>query len=250
MRNNRRKAIWVPLAASTAAAVFLCCQQAETNAADDPVIAGFEKVALASVADAVDQVVGQRGFMNYDMRPAIPGRIVGRAATALVRPAPPEKATPQDAVRHSVEMIDNAPPGTVGVIVMADGLNVAAIGGLMGTAAKARGMAGMVLDGGVRDVKELRDLNLPVYARSITPATAVGRYASVSSNQPVECGGVLVTPGDIIVADEDGVVRVPRDKEQEVLKVAQEIDDREGKMVPLIQQLKSLSEAIRKFNRI
>lgn len=216
----------------------------------DPLIAGFAKSTVASVADAVDQVVGKRGFMNHDMRPYVSGKFVGRAATALVKPAPPEKATPALAVKHSVEMIDEAEPGTVGVIVMEDGLNVAAIGGLMGTAAKARGIVGMVLDGGVRDLAELRALNLPVFARSVTPATAVGRYASIAKQITVECAGVPVSPGDIIVAGEDGVVVVPQDKAEAVLKRAQEIDERESKMVPYIQQYKSLQKAIEVFNRI
>ena len=133
---------------------------------------------------------------------------------------------------------------------MENGLDVAAIGGLMGTAAKARGMAGMVLDGGVRDIAELRALDLPVFARSVTPATAVGRYASVAKDIPVECGGVTIRPGDIIVAGEDGVVAVPQDKAAEVLKRSQEIDERETKMVPFIQKFRSLSKAIEVFNRI
>ena len=166
----------------------------------DPLLAGFARSTVASVADAVDQVVGKRGYLSHDMRPHVAGAFVGRAATALVKPAAPEQATPALAVKHSVEMIDGANPGDVGVIVMEGSLDVAAIGGLMGTAAKARGMAGMVLDGAVRDLAELRALDLPVYARAVSPATAVSRYASVAKDVPVECAGVTVSPGDIIVA--------------------------------------------------
>ncbi|HXE79631.1 MAG TPA: RraA family protein [Vicinamibacterales bacterium] len=221
-----------------------------TETARDPLIAGFEQTTVASVSDAVDQVVGRRGYLSHDVRPFVPGRFVGRAATALVRPAPPEKATPALAVKHPVEMIDSANPGDVGVIVMEGSLDVAAIGGLMGTAAKARGMAGMVLDGAVRDIAELRALGLPVYARSASPATAVGRYASVAKQVPVECAGVTVSPGDIIVAGEDGVVVVPKDRAVEVLRRAQEIDERETKMVPFIKQHRSLQKAIAAFDRI
>ena len=217
---------------------------------EDPLIAGYRKTPVASVADAVDQIVGKRGFMSHEMRPRIAGKIVGPALTSLVKPAPPDKATPALAVKHSTEMIDNSKPGEVGVIVMENGLDVAAIGGLMATAAKSRDMAGMVLDGGVRDVAEIRALGLPVYSMSITPATAVSRWASVANNIPVQCGGVTVNPGDIIVADEDGVVVVPKAKAAEVLKRAQEIDEREVKMVPFIKQYKSLSEVVKKFNRI
>ena len=216
----------------------------------DAFLAGFQNVALASLSDAVDAVVGERGFMAHDMRPIVPGRFAGRAATALLRPAPAEKATPGRAVEHAVQMIDEAGPGEVGVIVVEGGLDTAGIGGLMGTAAKARGMAGIVVDGGVRDVAEIRDMGLLVFGRSVTPATAVGRYASVAKNIPVECAGVTVRPGDIIVAGEDGVVRVPQEKAEAVLKKAQEIDAKEDKMIPLIRQLKSLRKVMQIFNRI
>jgi regulator of RNase E activity RraA len=220
------------------------------QAAADPLIAGFAKSTVASVADSVDQIVGKRGYLSHDVRPYVAGSFVGRARTALVKPAPPEKATPALATQHSVQMIDNANPGDVGVIVMEGSLDVAAIGGLMGTAAKSRGIVGMVLDGAVRDVKELREMNMPTYARSVSPATAVGRYASVSQQVPVECAGVTISPGDIIVAGEDGVVVVPKDRAAEVLKRSQEIDERETKMLPFIKQYKSLAKAIAAFNRI
>ena len=102
----------------------------------------------------------------------------------------------------------------------------------------------------MRDIGELRALDLPVYSRSVSPSTTVGRFASVAKQVPVECAGVTVSPGDIIVADEDGVVSVPKDRAAEVLKRAQEIDVREGKMVPLIKQYKSLSKVVEVFNRI
>lgn len=235
------------------AVMFVAFQAAGRRAAapaGDPLIEGFRKVTVASVADAVDQVVGKRGFLSHDVRPQIPGRIVGRATTALLRPAPPEKATPTLSARHSIEMIDNAQPGQVGVIVVEGTLDVAGLGGLMGTTAKARGMAGVILDGSVRDIAELRALGLPVYARGVVPSSSVSRYASVGRDIPVECAGVTVRPGDIIVADEDGVVAVPADKAGEVLKRAQEIDARETKMVPLIKQYKSLQKVVEMFNRI
>lgn len=217
---------------------------------DDPLIAGFKKTYAASVSDAVELVTGKRGFMSHDMRPVVAGNIVGRAVTSLVRPAASEQATPALSTKHSVEMIDNAKPGEVGVIVMEGTLDVAAIGNLMGTAAKVRGMAGMVLDGAVRDVGDLRAMGLTVYARAVIPSTAVGRYATVARNIPVECAGVTVRPGDIIVAGEDGVVVVPQERAAEVLKKAQEIDDREIKMYPFIKKYKSLQKAIETFNRI
>ena len=85
-------------------------------------------------------------------------------------------------------------------------------------------MAGMVLDGAIRDMWDIRRMGLTVYARSKSPRTAVGHYATVAKNVPVECAGVTVRPGDIIVADEDGVVVVPQERAADVLKEAQSID--------------------------
>lgn len=216
----------------------------------DPLIAGFKKSYPASVSDAVELVTGKNGTMWHDMKLVNGAPIVGRAVTSLVKPASPENSTPALSTKHSVEMIDNAKPGEIGVIVMEGTLDIAAIGNLMATAAKVRGMAGMVLDGAIRDVWDIRRMGLTVYARSISPRTAVGHYATVARNVPVQCGGVTVRPGDIIVADEDGVVVVPQERAEEVLKKAQEIDEREKGMFPFIRQHKSLQKAIEAFNRI
>jgi regulator of RNase E activity RraA len=222
----------------------------EQPASSDPLIAGFQKSTVASISDAIDQVTGSGAYMKFDMRPVVGTAFVGRAVTALVRPAAKEASTPATAVVHPIEMIDTAEPGTVGVIVFENGQEIAALGGLMATAAKSRDMAGMVLDGALRDVGEVRNIGLPVFARAISPANAVSRYASVSLNEPVMCAGVQVTPGDIIVAGEDGIVVVPQGQAEAILKVAQEIDERESKMVPFIKEQKSLSKAVEEFNRI
>jgi regulator of RNase E activity RraA len=217
---------------------------------DDPLVTGFRQTYPASVSDAVELVTGRNGTMAHDMKLVTGKAMVGRAVTSLARPAPPEGATPALATKHSVEMIDAARPGEVGVIVMEGTLDIAAMGNLMGTAAVARGMAGMVLDGAIRDVWDIRRMGLTVYARAATPRTAVGHFATVARNVPVECGGVTVRPGDIIVADEDGVVVVPQERADEVLKKAQEIDDRERGMFPFIREHKSIQKAIEIFNRI
>ena len=219
-------------------------------APDDPLVAGYKATYPASVSDAVELVTGKSGTMRHDMKLVTGKAMVGRATTALARPAAPEAATPALSTRHSVEMIDEAKPGEVGVIVMEGTLDIAAMGNLMGTTASVRGMAGMVLDGAIRDIWDIRRMGLTVYARSSTPSTAVGHYATVAKNVPVECAGVTVRPGDIIVADEDGVVVVPQERAQEVLKKAQEIDDRERGMFPFIKQQKSLRKAIELFGRI
>lgn len=253
MKSRRTILIAVAAAALTGLG-FQAARKAAPAPVIDPLIAGFRKTTVASVADAVDQIVNRRGFLSHDMRPRTlqgdAAKIVGRATTALMRETTPDKATPALSAKHSVAMIDAAKPGAVGVIVIENGLDVAGLGGLMATAAKARGMAGIVIDGGARDLPEVRGLGLPVYSRSVVPSSSVGRYATVAQDVPVTCAGVEVKPGDIIVAGEDGVVAVPQDRAMEVLKRAQEIDDRESKMVPLIKQYRALTKAIEIFNRI
>ena len=241
-----KKLLLIPVAAI----LLVGFQQATKTTYADPLLNGFAKSTVASVADAVDQITGKRGYMNHDMRPRVGIAFVGRAATAMLRPATPENATPALSTRDSVGMIDSAKPGEVGVIVIDGSLDLAALGGLMATAAKSRGMAGMLVDGGVRDLAEIRALGLPVFARSVSPGSSVGRYASVARDIEVDCAGIKVRPGDIIVAGEDGVVVVPKEQEQAILKRSQEIDDRETKMVPFIKQFKSLGETVKKFNRI
>jgi regulator of RNase E activity RraA len=231
-------------------AAIVTAPQKAPFASDDTLIAGFKATYPASVSDAVELVTGQSGTMRHDMRLVTGKPMVGRAVTSLAKPAPAAAATPALATKHSVEMIDSAQPGEVGVIVMEGTLDIAAMGNLMGTAATVRGMAGMVLDGAIRDVWDIRRMGLTVYARSTTPATAVGHYATVAKNVPVQCAGVTVRPGDIIVADEDGVVVVPQERAEEVLKKAKEIDDRERGMFPFIREQKSLQKAIEIFNRI
>jgi regulator of RNase E activity RraA len=216
----------------------------------DALIAGFKSTYAASVSDAVELVTGKNGTMRYDMKLMAGTNLVGRAVTSLARAVPAEQATPTLATKHSGEMIDEAKPGDVGVIVMEGTLDLAAMGNLMATAALERGMAGMVLDGAIRDMWDIRRMGLTVYARSKSPRTTVGHYATVAKNVPVECAGVTVRPGDIIVADEDGVVVVPQERADDVLKRAQAIDDNERGMYPFIRQFKSLSQAIAKFNRI
>lgn len=236
---------------SLVAATFAWFVWSGAEAADPSLaqlIEGFQKTTVASVADAVDQVTGQRGFMYHDMRPLFRAKIVGPAVTALLRPS--LRASAPSVANHSLQAIDEAEPGSVLVIVVEEGLDISGIGGLMATACKARNLAGAVIDGAARDVEEIEALGFPVFSRSITPATSVGRYVSVGKNIPVQCAGVTVNPGDLIVGGTDGVVVVPRSQAAQILEIAQKIDEKETQMVPMIRELKSILKAVEKFKRL
>lgn len=211
-------------------------------------IEGFGKVAVASVADAVDKVCGRRGYLDARIKPRINDqRICGPAATVL-ETATDEFVPPQ----HALDLIDEAPRGSVIVIAIDGGEpDVAVWGGLMTAGAVANGHAGAVLDGGVRDLTEIRrDYGFPVYARDVSPGTTLGRYRTVASQVPVQVGGVMVHPGDIVVGDVDGVVIVPAAKAAEVLAMAQDIDARELEQARLIIAEKSLRKGLAKYGRI
>ena len=121
---------------------------------------------------------------------------------------------------------------------------------LMGTAMHARNFSGAVIDGGVRDVAYLNKIGFPVYALGIVPSTSVHHYRFAGSNIPLKCDGVEVKPMDILVADADGVVVVPRASAAEVLALAQKMDFNEHSMYAYIEKLKSITEAVKKFGRL
>jgi regulator of RNase E activity RraA len=203
--------------------------------------------STGNIADAVEEATGARGWMSADMKPIYDARIVGRAATALMRPV--LKNDTRKYTNHILDILDEAPAGSVLVYVMQDGLEIAAMGNLMGTTAKVRGLAGAVIDGAVRDISELRRLEFPVWSRRVSPATSVGRMISVDKQIPVKCGEIMVHPGDYIVADADGVVVVPTAAAEKVIEFLKQYDDKESKMIPIIEREKSMRKALEQYNR-
>jgi regulator of RNase E activity RraA len=185
--------------------------------------------------------------MNYDMKPVFKAKMVGPASTATLRRV--LKSDSRNYPNRALEVLDEAPAGNVLVYVLEDGLNIAGMGNLMATTAKVRGLAGAVIDGGVRDIEEITQIGFPVYSRSVTPATSVGRLVSVSKNEPVICGGVRVRPGDYIMGDSDGVVVVPFEAAERVVGLIRQYDEKESKMVPIIKETRSMLKALEKYNR-
>jgi regulator of RNase E activity RraA len=234
----------VPAAAlATCAAAWLFAQPAA-----DPLVEGLRLVEVASVADAAEQLYGQRIYMSHDMRPIFTAKFAGPAVTVLLKKE--EHHEGAAASQGMLDAIDAAPPGSVYVIVLEDGLDIAGIGGLMSTAMKYRGLAGAVVDASVRDLPQIKRLQFPVFSRGIVPSTSINHYRFAGANIPVTCAGARVNPNDIIVADEDGVAVVPRAHAAEILKKAQELDNTEHSMVPFIEKFHSIGEAVAKFGRI
>ena len=233
----------VPALAALSTAWWLHAQPAA-----DSLVQGFSLVEVASAADAAEQLYGQKIYMSHDMRPLFSTKFAGRAVTVMMKKE--EHHEGSKASQGMLDIIDQSPAGSVYVITMEDGLDIAAVGGLMSTAMKVRGFAGAVMDGSVRDVPQIKKIQFPVFSRGVVPSTSVGHYRFAGANIPIMCAGAKVNPGDIIAADEDGVVAVPREKAEAILKKAQELDQIEHQTLPLIEKLKSLTQAVAKFGRI
>jgi regulator of RNase E activity RraA len=214
----------------------------------DPLIEGFRTTEVASVADAMEQLYGTRGYMAHDMRPLFMTKFAGPAVTVMLKKEEHKEGAAASA--GMLDAIDSAAPGTVYVMVVEDGADYAGIGGLMATAMKYRGLAGAVIDGGVRDTPQIRRLQFPTFSRGVVPSTTINHYRFAGVNVPVTCAGMRVNPGDIITADDDGVAVVPRARAAEILKKAQALDETEHSMMPFIEKFRSIKEAVAKFGRI
>jgi regulator of RNase E activity RraA len=214
----------------------------------DPLIEGFRGVEVASVADAMEQLYGQRAYMSHDMRPLFKTKFAGPAVTVLLKKE--EHKEGSAASQGMLDAIDAAPAGSVYVMVLEDGLDYGAIGGLMTTAMKYRGLTAAVVDGSIRDTPQIGKLQFPVFSRGVAPSTTINHYRFAGANIAVTCAGVRVNAGDIVTADEDGVAVVPRAHAAEVLKKAQDLDNTEHTMIPFIEKFRSIKEAVAKFGRI
>jgi regulator of RNase E activity RraA len=221
--------------------------QAGTSA-DDSLISDYRHVEVASVSDAIEQLTGKRMYMSHRMHPLFTTKFAGFARTVLLKKD--EGNRDPNALNGMLTAIDDGSADSVYVMKVEDGEDIAGMGGLMGTAMSARGYAGAVIDGGVRDVAYLRKIGFPVYASGIVPSTSVHHYRFAGSQIPIVCDGVPVNAGDIIAADSDGVVVVPRTEAQQVLALAQQMDFKEHSMYAVIEQTRSILEAVRKFGRL
>jgi 4-hydroxy-4-methyl-2-oxoglutarate aldolase len=233
-------------------AAFLCLKlvpdQLKGDVTSDDLITGFRQVEVASVADAIEQLYGKKMYMTHDMRPLFTTKFAGPATTVLLKKE--EHSEGSNALQGMMDAIDEAAPGSVYVMSLENGLDYAGLGGLMSTAMKYRGFAGAVVDGGVRDTPQVSKLQFPVFSRGVVPSTTVNHFRVTGKNVPVMCAGVPVRPGDIIVADMDGVVVAPKENAAEILKKAQQLDETEHSMYPFIEKYKSIREAVSRFGRL
>jgi 4-hydroxy-4-methyl-2-oxoglutarate aldolase len=238
-----KRLLWITGISAGLAVFWLMAQSS-----GDPLIQGYRETEVASVADAMEQLYGQQAFMSHEMRPLEKTKFAGPAWTVLMKKE--ENKQGGAAAQGMLDAIDAAPAGAVYVMSVENGVDYAGMGGLMATGMKARGLAGAVIDASVRDTPQIKKMQFPVFSRGVVPSTMVGHYRFAGVNVAVTCAGVKVNPGDIVTADEDGVVVVPKAHATDVIKKAQDLEYQEHSTIPFIEKFKSIKEAVAKFGRI
>ncbi len=202
---------------------------------DASVIARFKKLndLTGTISDILD-AKGIRGTIPASrLRPTIgDAQIVGRAVTVRNAPQPldPFSAVNEnDNLMCEIEGIHQADPGDVLVIQGIE--DVSNMGGIMATTAKRQGIVGAVVDGGVRDVGHSRKVGLPIWSKDVSPVTGKWRCVTQEINGVVNVFGLMVTPGDLVVADETGICFVPQHLILEVLELSEAADKKEEEWV-------------------
>jgi regulator of RNase E activity RraA len=193
----------------------------------------------------VSDVMERARTLRSDIRPVVAGRFAGPALTVRLYPG--------DLV-DCLDALKVAGPGDVIVVDAAGETETSIWGGLMAGLCQQKGVAGAVVDGAIRDVDEIRDLGFPIFSRAVTPRSTHSPYSSrlepIEVNVAITCGGALVDPGDIVLADEVGIVAVPKDEAEDVLERAEAQAEQEESTRRLIAEGKDVDELLAEFGRL
>jgi regulator of RNase E activity RraA len=202
-----------------------------------------------TVSDILDDMGIVACLGTSTLRPTIPNtRIVGSAIT--VRNVPQRKdthvvATERRNFMAEIEGVNQAGPGDVLVI---QGLrDISNMGGIIATISKRQGLAGAVVDGGIRDIGHSRSLNFPIWSKDVSPVTGKWRVVTEEINGKVTIHGISVQPGDLVIADETGVCFVPQNLIEDVLKKCEAIHNKEGGWVEKLDKGLSIPDIVKKI---
>lgn len=198
-----------------------------------------------SISAIFADVMYRQNVMDSGIKPAFKAKLTGQAITVQLSGG--------DLV-DPLRALEMGHPGDVIAVNACGDKEVSVCGGLMGGLAQNRGIRGMVIDGAGRDIDELEEINWPIWTRAITPRGThtmfSGRKEELSINVPVPVGGVIIQPGDFIVADTLGVAVVPVARAEEFLALAEEQADREARTREWVKQGKTVEDLLNEFGRI
>jgi RraA family protein len=191
---------------------------------------------LALTTALLSDALGKTGGLDHDMKClSAKCRMAGPAATLRVHTAD---------ILMVTKAISMCPEGAVLVIDGQGELNTALWGILTTLAARLKGLEGVVIDGAVRDIEGIRRERFPVFARAVVPNAGGAEYAG-EMGIPIQCGGMVVSPGDWIVGDDDGVVVVPAARVNDVIELAERVQAVETRIEAEIRQGKDLASLAR-----
>lgn len=207
---------------------------------------GFADIATSTIANALDDL-GIHGVI-VGLRAVVPGtKAIGPAVTVREQTAAYGSFAVEDfKVGH---MIEAAAPGSV-IVVDNGGNPVSTWGGMASRAAQVKGIAGLVVEGGVRDWEEQQQFRFPLFARHVVPTPGKTRIKVEAIGEPITIEGVLINPGDLIVADGSGICVLPIGRAEAILQMAAKFaaDDRQAEEE--IARGLSFREALAKFAKI
>jgi 4-hydroxy-4-methyl-2-oxoglutarate aldolase len=202
-----------------------------------------------TVSDVLDSLGVRAAVAGSFIKPLIPGKkVVGTATT--VRSIPERKTSTQgyhdkDFIKMSTrESYYLGEPGDVFIADFGGNLDVSNMGGQSCTVAKSMGFAGAIINGAVRDVSTIRDLDYPVWAAGVTPITGKFRMEAIELNGPVTVHDVAVYPGDLVCADDSGICFIPAEHVETVLAQVRSIHDEEARMRELIVDKRPINELL------
>jgi regulator of RNase E activity RraA len=199
----------------------------------------------AVLSDVLDGLGYRDQAMTAGIRPVWRGaRLIGRAHTVLSSDV---YHVPDNPYEMEIQAIDSVPVNHVVVASTNDSTRTCMWGELLSTATRARGGRGAIIDGHTRDTRKMEQMAFPVFATGMRPVDSLGRGRIVSYGEPILCGGVHVSEGDIVFADEDGIVVIPRDVESDVIRKAREKASRENEMRAWLSSGHTLREAFDRF---
>jgi regulator of RNase E activity RraA len=211
-------------------------------AAQSPAAALRTDFTSSDVADAAERLTGRRAHMSEEIRLLAGVRLAGPAVT--MRIVRDDSASLTREGLAAIRVIEAAPAGAVIVVAMDGEKSFAVFGSTFATLARSRGLAGFVVEGAVRGLPALRRLGFPTFAGGTVAGSAGGHYRIESANVTVTIAGVEVSPGDLVVGDDDGVAVAPRDRWEEVLALAAGLRREKEELLPLIARFGSYTKAI------